>query len=58
MSSTAIKTNFNPKRKVVLKLKRNTVKQRLPIFINTLIPHFEFTDAENRIVRPNTLLKI
>ena len=58
MSATAIKTDFNVKRKVMLKVKRNTAKSKMPIFINTLTPHFEFTNAENKIVKVNSLLKI
>lgn len=58
MSSTAIKTDFSKKREVVLKVKRNTAKRKMSIFINTLTPGFEYRDANNNIIRPDNLLKI
>jgi hypothetical protein len=57
MSATAIQSDYSENNKVMLKVKRNT-KCKKPILINTLIPNFEFTNAQNAIVKPDTLLKI
>lgn len=58
MSAIAINKTYTTKEKVMLRVKRNTKRKMNPILINTLTPNFEYTNAQNDIVRPNMLLKI
>ena len=58
MSAVALKHTDKLNEKVMLKVKRNARSKVASIWINTLTPNFEYTNAENRIVKPNTLLKI
>ena len=58
MSATAPNFEYKPENKVMLKVKRNTKRKSNPILINTLTPNFEYTNAQNLTVKPNSLLKI
>lgn len=58
MSATAPKLPYKSEKKVMLKVKRNSKRKSNPILINTLTPNFEYTNAQNTTVRPNSLLKI
>jgi len=58
MSAIALNKTYNTKEKVMLKVKRNAKRTKNPILINTLTPNFEYTNAQNAIVKPNMLLKI
>lgn len=51
--ATLMQPEFH-KRSRVLKLNRNTKE----IYINTLTPNFEYTNAQNLLVRPKTTLKL
>lgn len=58
MSATAPNLPYKSENKVMLRVKRNTKRKAKPILINTLTPNFEYTNAQNLTVRPNSLLKI
>lgn len=43
---------------IMFTVKRNTERKLKSIMVNTFIPNFEYRNAKNNVVKPNTTLEI